>query len=625
CSTLWASEFLMGCAHDVYEAKLPDYLDGLLSFATLALILYQEYGIVPIATTGRNHLDMRLFPSRMSVKKIHSVFLLATYPDAVNQVESLSLPTLQKYQARIPNYVKIIDKWQAKSVTEKLRTTMRNSVASIGRHSNLSMLSIDSSRTKPEFNKAIEDMAKRRLTGNITRVLPCETEDDLKTRPQNDDDRLPPTDDSNQPHDSNAACLPSNAPSPNVPPVKPTSGDGHNTPLHKPSLPPLQPTKTSPTEETTTEPGAGGLPFKKPPVLTRSASLAFADFLSVIVPPNLSGHIILCGMPNALHDFVAPLRHQLDCHAKTAKEVKSTQTGMTDTPIVIISQILLTEKQHASIAMFHQVYFICGSPLQESVLRHASAYTAKSIVILGTCLQSKQRIDDDLGDDDDMAADTKDQNMLDTDAITLHRYVVEFCECNCPKGTPMTTVIVELVSDDLVRAESPATLQAVKALTKRVLSRADDPLDNICHPIYAAGWPSFVHRFDSSCPGKVFISNSLDAVLGSCNKYGCIIDLLHLLTFGEGASNESGRVLDQIAVPLAYQDKSYLECFVQMLVTQVSAVLRCRRRWESSVFCVQDILCLGLYRARSKRHSYVYVNPNEDVRVQYNDRLFVLR
>ncbi|RHY55215.1 hypothetical protein DYB34_002211, partial [Aphanomyces astaci] len=97
----------------------------------------------------------------------------------------------------------------------------------------------------------------------------------------------------------------------------------------------------------------------------------------------------------------------------------------------------------------------------------------------------------------------------------------------------------------------------VKTLTKRVLSRADDPLDNICHPIYAAG----IER-------NVFISNSLDAVLGNCNKYGCIIDLLHLLTFGEGATNEYGRVLDQIAVPIIYHNKSYLECFVQMLVTQ---------------------------------------------------------
>ncbi|KAF0714983.1 hypothetical protein AaE_011439, partial [Aphanomyces astaci] len=233
--------------------------------------------------------------------------------------------------------------------------------------------------------------------------------------------------------------------------------------------------------------------------------------------------------------------------------------------------------------------------------------------ILGSCLQTPGQYDDD-DEEDGVAADTKDQNMLDTDAITLHRYVVECCECNCPPGSPMATVIVELVfsstalslgyksmsrpsslrflKDDLVRSENPSTLEAVKTLTKRVLSRADDPLDNICHPIYAAG--------------NVFISNSLDAVLGNCNKYGCIIDLLHLLTFGEGATNEYGRVLDQIAVPIIYHNKSYLECFVQMLVTQ-------------------DILCLGLFRAREQRHSYVYVNPNEDVQLRAQDRLFVLR
>ncbi|KAF0714656.1 hypothetical protein AaE_011521, partial [Aphanomyces astaci] len=207
-STLWASEFLMGCAHDVYEAKVPEYLDGCLNFSTLALILYQEYGILLLAVRVDNHLDMRLCfllasfqPSRVpcpTVKRLHTVFLLATYPDAVNQVETLGLPVLQKYivtllfgllvqKARIPNYPKIVDKWQAKSMTEKLRTTIRNSVTSIGLATNPSMLSMDSSRAIPELLKAMEDIAKRRLTGTITRVLPCETEDDIADPSHHDD------------------------------------------------------------------------------------------------------------------------------------------------------------------------------------------------------------------------------------------------------------------------------------------------------------------------------------------------------------------------------------------------------------------------------------------------------
>ncbi|RHY17465.1 hypothetical protein DYB36_009801 [Aphanomyces astaci] len=612
----------MGCAHDVYEARLPEYLDGCLSFSTLALILYQEYGIVPLATAGHNHLDMRLFPSRMTVKRLHTVFLLATYPDAVNQVETLGLP------ARIPNYPKIVDKWQAKSMTEKLRTTIRNSVTSIGLATNPSMLSMDSSRAIPELLKAMEDIAKRRLTGTITRVLPCETEDDVADPSHHDDkdiNHLTVHDSLRPPSVMQVETDLSPAKSMLPPILQPVSpADTANMmatdvvsvataaeappPLVRGStrLPFVNNAGASPQNDS---PPTSSSPLSNQPQsfekllnLSRSPSVAFADFLGVVVPANLSGHIILCGMPNALHDFVAPLRHQLDSHAKSTQFLGSSQHAMTATPIIIISEIPLTEKQHASIAMFQKVYFLCGSPLQEDMLRQASAFTAKSIVILGSCLQSPGRYDDDDEEEDGVAADTKDQNMLDTDAITLHRYVVECCECNCPPGSPMATVIVELsrpsslrfLKDDLVRSENPSTLEAVKTLTKRVLSRADDPLDNICHPIYAAG----------TC--KVFISNSLDAVLGSCNKYGCIIDLLHLLTFGEGATNEFGRVLDQIAVPILYHNKSYLECFVQMLVTQ-------------------DILCLGLYRHRPKRHSYVYVNPNEDVRVQSSDRLFVLR
>ncbi|ETV94653.1 hypothetical protein H310_11641 [Aphanomyces invadans] len=611
-STLWASEFLMGCAHDVYEAKLPDYLDGLLSFATLALILYQEYGILALAITGRNHLDMRLFPSKTILKRTHHIFLLATNPDAVNQVESLALPTLQKYEGRIANFLRVAERWHANSMAGKLRTTMRGSVASVA-HPSMSIRSVESLRESAtesvqdelprrrsqllnSYRSSFELLAKsadhspstRQDRSCVTRVIPYnEIDSDYMIDP--DDSMV----DKNDADDSPGECHPVE-PSGGAPPLL------ESVQTVEPHTKQLLQKFSSHLLHVDGDAGVSTSGNVLSPATAANHADCFTSFLDQALPCSLSGHIILCGMPNALHDFIAPLRHQLDFHANSTQFLGSSQHAMTAAPIIVISQILLTEKQHASIAHFHQVYFICGSPLHEGVLRHASAYTAKSIVILGTCLQSKQRIDDDEGEAEAMAADTKDQNMLDTDAITLHRYIVEFCECNCPVGSPMTTVIVELsrpsslrfLKDELVRAESPATLQAVKALTKRVLSRADDPLDNICHPIYAAG--------------KVFISNSLDAVLGSCNKYGCIIDLLHLLTFGEGASNESGRMLDQIAVPLAYQDKSYLECFVQMLVTQ-------------------DILCLGLFRARQDRHSYVFVNPSEDVRVQIQDRLFVLR
>ncbi|RHY29691.1 hypothetical protein DYB32_004952 [Aphanomyces invadans] len=473
----------MGCAHDVYEAKLPDYLDGLLSFATLALILYQECGILALAITSRNHLNMRLFPSKTILKRTHHIFLLATNPDAVNQVESLALPTLQKYVVGTVN-----DLWY---------------------------------------------------------------DDDGQVIPYNEIDAdymIDPDDsmvDKNDADDSPGECHPVE-PSGGAPPLL------ESVQTVEPHTKQLLQKFSSHLLHVDGDAGVSTSGNVQSPATAANHADCFTSFLDQALPCSLSGHIILCGMPNALHDFIAPLRHQLDFHANSTQFLGSSQHAMTAAPIIVISQILLTEKQHASIAHFHQVYFICGSPLHEGVLRQASAFTAKSIVILSSCLQSDRSYDNDEGEAEAMAADTKDQNMLDTDAITLHRYIVD----------------LRFLKDELVRAESPATLQAVKALTKRVLSRADDPLDNICHPIYAAGWPSFVHRFDSSCPGKVFISNSLDAVLGSCNKYGCIIDLLHLLTFGEGASNESGRMLDQIAVPLAYQDKSYLECFVQMLVTQ---------------------------------------------------------
>ncbi|RQM20148.1 hypothetical protein B5M09_005806 [Aphanomyces astaci] len=585
----------MGCAHDIYEAKVPVYLDGCLSFSTLALILYQECGILLLAVTGRNHLDMRLFPSRILVKRSHYIYLLATNPDAVNQVESLALSTLQKHETRIPNFAKIAERWHANSMAGKIRTTMRASVSSLVPVA-MSMRSASSFRESAATSETTqEDLPRRRsqLLGSYRAATP-----DVTAKSSRDDGsplshrrgsvtRVLPYNDNDTANHVDHFLQPDNAPPTHAESSVLSTSDLSRLSIHalaSPS-PPDQPTHSQANQlfqklssQRAYATGQGGPP--PDPIMEDIGHPAFAprmsastrhtklfeSFLDQNLPSDLSDHIILCGMPNAVHDFVAPLRHQLDSHAKSTQFLGSSQHAMTATPIIIISEIPLTEKQHASIAMFQKVYFLCGSPLQEGVLRQASAFTAKSIVILGSCLQAPGQYDDDYDDEDGVAADTKDQNMLDTDAITLHRYVVECCECNCPAESPMATVIVELsrpsslrfLKDDLVRSENPSTLEAVKTLTKRVLSRADDPLDNICHPIYAAG----IER-------NVFISNSLDAVLGNCNKYGCIIDLLHLLTFGEGATNEYGRVLDQIAVPIIYHNKSYLECFVQMLVTQV--------------------------------------------------------
>ncbi|KDO32009.1 hypothetical protein SPRG_03227 [Saprolegnia parasitica CBS 223.65] len=295
------------------------------------------------------------------------------------------------------------------------------------------------------------------------------------------------------------------------------------------------------------------------PSLVRS----YETFLMSRIPHDVKDHIVLCGMPNMLHDFVGPLRTLKMQHTASSmpNELLASSHLSNAIPIVIISPLPISEKQYASIATYDHVYYLQASPLHEITLREAQVYAAATIVILGSCTRTSH------DDDQEQSMDFIDQNMIDTDAITLHRFITEACENNCAPNEPMPKITIELsrpsslrfLKDEHTKLDSDDDARVIKQLTRQVISRADDPLDNICSPLYAAG--------------KAFISNSLDALLGSCNSYGSIIDLFHLLVLGEppgpDGSTRRLRCLDQIAVPTQYWSKPYGLCYQDMLLKHV--------------------------------------------------------
>ncbi|KAH9096851.1 hypothetical protein LEN26_017260 [Aphanomyces euteiches] len=567
-SHLWASEYLDGCATMLCRARLPAYLDGCLSFSTLVRILYKEYNMLTIATTGKQHLDMQLFPSKLVLKSFHKLLILTTNPDDANKVDNLSLSVLQKYSDLIPAMDRINDRWNANSLRGKIRSRSSTLMSNV---SNMSSRTINSGMLPMHSPKTT---AVRRVS--VGHVIPCDddTADSShvgsKTMVSQFIDKKQPVHPATTHTESPVVAL--TTPQPRLPDlhvIDPrTAAFGRDLSQHSCSNE-MEGEDQFPTNfETTSVP----------------SHTTYASFLDNALPHDLHNHIVLLGMPNKLHDFVAPLRHLETGFQNSTKAVLCV-------PIVVVALLPMTEKQHASIASFERVYYLHGSPLNETVLREANVFTAKSIVILTNCMQTSFHHEHE---DHDII----DLNMIDTDAITLHRFVTEACENVCPAGCPRPTVIIELnrpssmrfLKDELLRAEPPPVAQAVKALTRKVLSRADDPLDNICHPLYASG--------------KVFISNSLDAMLGSCDRYGSTLDLVQLLTFGE--EREGGRVVDLIDLPSGYMDKEFRDLFEYLL----------RQK---------DILALGLYRARQKRHSYVFMNPFEGAIVREADKVFVLR
>ncbi|EQC41502.1 hypothetical protein SDRG_01469 [Saprolegnia diclina VS20] len=575
-SHVWASDFLRGCSNDIYDVRVPLFLDGLVSFAFLAYVLFQEFGIVPIGM-GHNE-EYRLFPAKTRVRCDYKVYILSTSPDCSRRVDAISLSLLQKYQTMLDNFDEISRAWNKHSFSSKLATRVQRSSRRLLTRTTHRQSLVHSSFYSIKSNGRGSE-ADSEASHKSSIVVPCTTETDVPSATRDEST----THDATEPFISTASQPTSFLPLPKV-----VEGDDESpeksllpsqlNPAKR--LPPLHVASPLPVPEESS--AAQAAPEAVNGRSNSQLSLDYLSFLTTHVPDDLRDHILLCGMPNMLHDFVAPLRQPSRPQKKFAPVV----------PIVVLSATPISEKQHASIAHFKHVYFLHGSPLHLSVLTAARAAKSKSVVILSSTN------DDDCDDEPDLV----DENMIDTDALTLYRFVTEFCETNHHPDMPLPRILIVLNRPSSLRFvkdehnKEPAdeeTIEILRQHKRQVLSRSDDPLDSICTPIFASG--------------KVFFPNALDALLGTCDKNGSVIDLMYLFILGEPPrGDEAGRCLDQITIPPTLWGRPYGACFESLLLHH-------------------NILCLGLYRPQAKQNSYVYVNPSADVFVTPKDILFVLR
>ncbi|OQR95895.1 Voltage-gated Ion Channel (VIC) Superfamily [Achlya hypogyna] len=547
----WASEFLEGCSHDLYEVRLPAYLNRLVTLTFLAHVLFHEHRIVPIALSDAN--DYALFPAKRLVSSDMTLHVLSATPDAGNLVLGLSVATLHNL---VDDFDKIAQAWNLTTFSTKLKTAAKDSRDSL----------------------LLAQQNFRNSIGSASSAMLARYSISMRS------------------HRSMASC------------IVPSETSNHEPP--EPSLqenPHQQPgtIAVQSTENQTT--GVGPLfndhargvlsQAHKSPVRSYAppAVQSYVAFVSASVPHELSGHIVLCGLPNHLRDFIAPLRQ--------AQRHTSATNTIDVVPIVIISNQVLSKKQYAGIAAFERVYYVRGSPLSLSVLAAARVPFSRNVVILRACCDLAVR------DTDADVGDVIDQNMIDTDVITLHRFITEVCAAQ--KDSTRPALLIELSRPNSLRFLKDPTVDhgdskaLIRALTKIAISRADDPLDQICNPLYAAGKPSdTATKVQVRCAGKIFVSNSLDALLGTCNKYGSVLDVVQLLVLGE---TSGARTLEQMDIPPLLVGRPYGACFEEMLLTH-------------------SVLCLGLYRARPEADcSFVSVNPSPGIVLELTDKLFVLR
>ena len=114
-------------------------------------------------------------------------------------------------------------------------------------------------------------------------------------------------------------------------------------------------------------------------------------------PPQVAKHVLVCGLPDDLENFVTPLR--------------SRDVGGHVTPIVILALRKPTMRSFSRIMDVPKLHYYYGSPRDPGALRDACLGHASTIVILANPSRSD---DDDFVSEEDL--------MVDADAMTTLRY-----------------------------------------------------------------------------------------------------------------------------------------------------------------------------------------------------------
>ncbi|OQR82442.1 Voltage-gated Ion Channel (VIC) Superfamily [Achlya hypogyna] len=536
----WIRQYLTGTKHSLTEVQLPPFLSGHVTFASMAYVLFMEMDVVLLGLVESDGTYM-LFPSTTHLRTGQTLFVLSSTPYVRHRVQNLSLAVLFKYKPLLPAYDRITQAWNFVAFTVRAAKNPPRDKSS-DRTSSTYMGSLQSKRGSSMLGTKLVERGSLVVPTNLSVLSRVDSV-------------------------VSEACVPS---------TEVVDAPNDVPPLH---LAPAALSRVATTDDFSgaRDQGHGPLFSLAPPLLnrehdaSRSSSVVYSAFVAASVPDDICGHIVLCGMPTALQDFIAPLRQSRD-----------TAT----VPIVVVSSVPISEQMHVRIAMFEHVYCVFGSPLALHVLNRARVATSRSIVILANCAYTPLVA----GDDDDEAvdavgADTADQNMLDTDAITLHRFVTEVCDTRLGPDEPHPAIFIELSRSSSVRFLKSSRVERWHRL-------ANETLNNMCHPLFASG--------------HVVVSNSLDALLGGCKKNGSGIDFLHLLLFGEGIGNERPRALDQLPVPVNFWGRPYGHCFEELLLHN-------------------DILCIGLYRAQTNEAQgsyFTHVNPEYSIVLDQKDKLF---
>ncbi|OQR81283.1 calcium-activated potassium channel subunit alpha-1 [Thraustotheca clavata] len=311
----------------------------------------------------------------------------------------------------------------------------------------------------------------------------------------------------------------------------------------------------------------------------------YDEFLDRELPEKLKDHIVIIGVPFALQDLLVPLHHSL---------------SKSRIVIILAPKPLTKEQFYLNIHRhnFTNVYYCQGSPLSAEDLRRVRVSTASSVLVLTSAAGKKTFFD---------------ENMVDADAITCVRFILEICYTT---GRIPPNLMVELVKhtnvkflSSVAKAQSTQT-RRISHLVPRSLSSADllddenedeqderlNEMEHLCQPAYASG--------------RVYVSGLVESLMSECYQKPNLSNVLDALLHGTDHDVDR-QCLFQLPCPTPLVGKSFGECFRKLLHV--------------------NYICIGCWHPEKSNENriilspaYVETNPESDTKMRELDRLYLI-
>ncbi|TYZ62501.1 hypothetical protein PybrP1_008711 [[Pythium] brassicae (nom. inval.)] len=312
-------------------------------------------------------------------------------------------------------------------------------------------------------------------------------------------------------------------------------------------------------------------------------------FANGAVPSDIAQHIIVCGFPRDTHQFL-----------KTIREAPVVDEELGSPPVVFLAPAVVHEDEFAKFKHFPDVYFVPGSPVNFADLKKTRIDHAVSILILTRTTESPY----------------SDPNMIDADAITTLRYIVEISQKN-----RMPNLVVELDKPTNVKLLSSLTSESISlALLKaptfnrkssRPVRRLSSHRTSISEmPEDAAGLGGHDTKFvleEYIVSGRVYTDTMIDALMSECYRKAWVTQFVHVLINGVHDDPKKRRLF-QLKCPPNLAGTKYSTCF---------------RKFLEATSCA----AIGIWRPAhgiDLPHPCVFVNPPPELTVEIGDLFFLV-